>query len=43
MLLSLIFALSDENNLAPGSNLSALLMGFGVTLLNMSFGLQTSA
>jgi glycerol uptake facilitator protein len=38
ILLLLIFALSDERNLPPGSNLSPILVGLVVVLIGMSFG-----
>jgi glycerol uptake facilitator protein len=33
-----VFAVTDENNLAPGSNLAPLLVGFIVLAVGMSFG-----
>ncbi|HUS07303.1 MAG TPA: MIP/aquaporin family protein [Bryobacteraceae bacterium] len=38
LLLIIIFALSDENNLPPASNLAPVLVGLGVVLIGMSFG-----
>ncbi|MGH9628316.1 MAG: aquaporin, partial [Bryobacteraceae bacterium] len=38
LLLLLIFAISDERNLPPASNLSPVLVGLIVVVIGMSFG-----
>jgi glycerol uptake facilitator protein len=38
LLLIIIFALSDENNIPPAGNLAPVLVGLGVVLIGMSFG-----